>query len=91
MSRPNINISAATYSNGVLSVNIQAYHTRGSVPVTINGFTNSITYTVQGNSKNGVEVATFSTTQIGTTPSGQLNLSVSHSKSSVTNNKSINF
>ena len=77
MSRPYIHITSATYSANVLSLSLQAYHTRGGGAATINGLTNSLSLTIAGNTLNGVENFTFSVTSIGGTPSGSRNLVVS--------------
>ena len=75
MSRPYIHITAATYSSGVLTLNYQAYHTRGGGPATLTGLTNSaIPFTILGNTLDGNESATFSRNAIGGTPSGLKNL-----------------
>ena len=78
MSRPYIHITSATYSANVLSLSLQAYHTRGGGVATITGFPSSLSLTIAGNTLNGVETFTFSRTQLGgATPSGNYNLVVS--------------
>ena len=77
MSRPYIHITSATYSTGVVTLNLQAYHTRGGGPATITGFSSSVSYTILGNTLDGTEIATFSRTAVGGTPSGTKNLVVS--------------
>ena len=78
MSRPYIHITNASYATGVLTVNLQAYHTRGGGAATITGFSSSLPLTIAGNTLNGVETFTFSRTQLGgATPSGNYNLVVS--------------
>ena len=77
MSRPYIHITSATYSTGVVTLNLQAYHTRGGGPATITGFSSSVSYTRLGNTSDGTEIATFSRTAVGGTPSGTKNLVVS--------------
>jgi len=74
MSRPYIHITSATYSANVLTVNYQAYRTRGGGPATLSGLTNSVIFTILGNTLDGNESATFSRTAIGGTPSGTKNL-----------------
>ena len=73
MSRPYIHITNATYSTGVLTVNLQAYHTRGGGPATITGFSSNLSLNIAGNTLNGVETFTFSMSA----PSGSKNLVVS--------------
>ena len=80
MSRPYIHITSATYSTGVVTLNLQAYHTRGGGPATITGFSSSVSYTILGNTLDGTEIATFSRTAVGGTPSGTKNLVVSFPK-----------
>jgi hypothetical protein len=82
MSRPYIHITNATYSTGVLTVNLQAYHTRGGGAATITGFSSSLSFNIAGNTLNGVETFTFSRAALGggqggATPSGNYNLVVS--------------
>jgi hypothetical protein len=76
MSRPYIHITNATYSTGVLTVNLQAYHTRGGGSASITGFSYSLLLNIAGNTLNGVETFTFSKAQLGATPSGNYNLVV---------------
>ena len=77
MSRPYIHITNASYATGVLTVNLQAYHTRGGGPATITGFPSSLSLNIAGNTLNGVETFTFSRAQLGgATPSGNYNLVV---------------
>jgi len=77
MSRPYIHIASATYSSGVLTLGLQAYHTRGGGPATITGFSQSLSYNILGTSLDGTETATFSKSQLGgATPSGTYNLVV---------------
>lgn len=77
MSRPYIHITSATYSANVLTMNYQAYRTRGGGPATLTGLTNSVTFTILGNTLDGNESVTFSRTAIGGTPSGLKNLVIS--------------
>jgi hypothetical protein len=76
MSRPYIHIASATYSSGVLTLGLQAYHTRGGGSATITGFSLPLTYNILGTSLDGTETATFSKSQLGATPSGTYNLVV---------------
>lgn len=66
MSRPYINISSTNYTSSVLTLNLEAYHTRGGGPITITGLSQSLSYTILGKSIDGTEVATFSIGNLGT-------------------------
>jgi len=74
MSRPYINIASATYSANVLTTRIQSLRTRGGGVATLSGFTSSVTFNILGNTQDGFETFTFSSSAIGGTPSGNRNL-----------------
>jgi len=68
MSRPYFNISAATYSGGILSINQDYSRLRGGGVISITGFSQSVTYSTTQSYAFG-EYRTFSITTLGTASS----------------------